>query len=350
MNHRTTNIAASNRADPVLLVPYMWIGDFVRCHSVVKVLKSRWPNRPVDILTTTLCAPLLDYMPGVRKGIVADLPRGQLPFGQYRSLADRMRTENYGSALIMPRTWKAALAPYLAGIPERIGFFGEGRFVILNDVRWGEYRLERMIDRCGALALDKGAALPPEWPLPDLVVPDKELGQWLTQCGLAEAKRPVISIAPGAVGPGKAWPPEYYAKLARALAADDAGVWILGGPNERGIARNIVETAGRASGNVVDLTGNDLRNAVLALRNSDLAVTNDSGLMHIAAALGTPTIGLFGPTNPHLWVPLNPLAAIIEPPGERPDESHIKQRRTADIAPDRVIETVRSFLAGKHVS
>jgi heptosyltransferase-2 len=95
----------------------MWIGDFVRCHSVVQVLRARWPDRPVDLLTTTLCAPLVDYLPGIRQGIEWNLPRGSLPIGQYRALAKRLAQENYGSALVMLRTWKSALAPFLAGIP-----------------------------------------------------------------------------------------------------------------------------------------------------------------------------------------------------------------------------------------
>src|SRR5678816_2602207 len=81
---------------PILIVPYMWIGDFVRCHSVVQVLRARWPDRPVDLLTTTLCAPLVDYLPGIRQGIEWNLPRGSLPIGQYRALAGRLRQENYG--------------------------------------------------------------------------------------------------------------------------------------------------------------------------------------------------------------------------------------------------------------
>ena len=158
-------------ASPILLVPYMWIGDFVRCHSVVKLLRARYPGRPIDVLTTTLCAPLLDYMPGVRKGIVVDLPRKRLALSQHRALAARLAAENYGTALVMPRTWKSALAPMLAGIPERVGFAGEFRFGLLNDIRFGEKKLPRMIDRCGALALPKGAALPAEWPKPELNVP-----------------------------------------------------------------------------------------------------------------------------------------------------------------------------------
>ena len=123
-------------ASPILLVPYMWIGDFVRCHSVVKVLRARFPERPVDVLSTTLCAPLADYMPGVRKAIVFDLPRRRLALAAQKQLAGRLRAEHYGSALIMPRTWKSVLAPFLAGIPERTGFVGEARFGLLNDLRW----------------------------------------------------------------------------------------------------------------------------------------------------------------------------------------------------------------------
>src|SRR5215470_16663351 len=123
MNAHSTVEAAQD--SPILLVPYMWIGDFVRCHSVIRLLRARFPNRPIDVLTTTLCAPLLDYMPGVRKGIVEDLPRGRLAISQQRRLAARLRAENYGTALVMPRTWKSVLAPWLADIPERVGFVGE---------------------------------------------------------------------------------------------------------------------------------------------------------------------------------------------------------------------------------
>src|SRR6516165_6409045 len=132
------------RNSPLLIVPYLWIGDFVRCHSVVKLLKARFPDRPVDMLSTTLCAPLTDYMPGLRQSIVADLPRRALALSQHKALADRLRTEKYGTALIMPRTWKSALAPFFARIPERIGFVGEARYFLLNDLRAGEKKLPRM--------------------------------------------------------------------------------------------------------------------------------------------------------------------------------------------------------------
>ena len=155
-------------ARPILIVPYMWIGDFVRGHTVVRVLKQRWPNRPVDLLATSLCAPLVDYMPGVRAGIVWDLPRGRLAVARQWGLAEQLRAKGYGTALVLPRTWKSAIAPALAGIPERVGFVGEARFGLINQWRWGEKALPRFIDKNAALALPDGAPLPAEWPVPQL--------------------------------------------------------------------------------------------------------------------------------------------------------------------------------------
>jgi heptosyltransferase-2 len=290
-----------------LIVPYMWIGDFVRCHTVVQLLRARFPASPIDVLTTAMVAPLLDYMPGVRKGIVWDLPRKRLALSQHRALAMRLRQQGYGRALIMPRTWKSALAPFLAGIPERTGFAGEVRFGLLNDLRWGERALPRMVDRCAALALPKDAALPANYPLPELEVPDAEIAAWRQRLGLA-AGGPIAAFAPGAVGPSKRWPATSYAEAAKRLVGQGFSVWVLGGPGETPIAAEI----GAGSDRVHDLTGADLRNAILALAAADVAVSNDSGLLHVAAALGTPSIGIFGPTSPWHWAPLNPLAAVIE--------------------------------------
>ena len=296
---------------PILIVPYMWIGDFVRCHTVVKLLRQRFPSRPIDVLTTAMVAPILEYMSGVRKGVVVDLPRQRLALGQHRALASRLRAEAYGQALVMPRTWKAALAPYLAGIPERTGFIGEARIGLINDLRFGERRLPRMVDRCAALALPKGEHFPAQWPLPELAVPASEVAAWRQRLGLASDGRPVVAFAPGAVGPSKRWP--YYADLARRLAAQGNWVWVIGGPGEKELAAEIADKS-----DVRDLTGVDLRNAILALAAADAAVSNNSGLLHVAAALGTPAIGIFGPTSPWHWAPLNPIAAVIEAASELP--------------------------------
>jgi heptosyltransferase II len=295
-------------ARPILIVPYMWIGDFVRCHSVVKVLKARWPDRPVDVLATALCRPLADYMPGLRQAILGDLPRSRLALGAQRALAARLRANGYGLALIMPRTWKAALAPYLAGIPQRVGFVGEARFGLLNQWRWGERKLPRMVDRCAALALPEDAPLPAEWPLPELVVPAAEVEAWRERLGI-DGGRPAVALCPGAVGPSKRWTAAGYGEIAHTLTARGMAVWIVGGPDEARLAGEITSVGGPLAR---DFTGPDLRNAILALAAARAAVSNDSGLLHVAAALGTPAIGIFGPTSPWHWAPLNPLAAVIE--------------------------------------
>src|SRR5580692_11748683 len=290
---------------PILIVPYMWIGDFVRGHSVVRVLKGRWPNRPVDLLTTTLCAPLVDYMPGVRSGIVWDLPRSRLAVAKQWGLATQLRARNYGTAIVLPRTWKSAIAPALAGIPERIGFVGEARFGLINQWRWGEKALPRFIDKNAALALPDGARLPPEWPVPQLRVPAEEISRFRQAWGLSQGT--AVALAPGSVGASKRW--TYYPEAARLLAERGLDVWVVGGPDEKSIAAEIVAAGGPR---VRDLTGTDLRSGILAVAAAKVAISNDSGLMHIAAALGTPTMGIFGPTSPYHWAPLNGLAATVQ--------------------------------------
>jgi heptosyltransferase-2 len=330
---------------PILIVPYMWIGDFMRGHTVVRVLKQRWPNRPVDLLVTSLCAPLIDYMPGVRAGIVWDLPRSRLALAKQRGLAAQLRARNYGTALVLPRTWKSAIAPALAGIPERVGFVGEARFGLINRWRWGEKALPRFIDKNAALALPDGAARPPEWPVPQLSVPPDEVSRWRQANGLGSGR--AVALAPGSVGASKRW--TYYPEAARLLAERGLDVWVVGGPGEKQLAAEIVAAGGAR---VRDLTGTDLRNGVLAMAAADVAISNDSGLMHIAAALGTPTMGIFGPTSPHLWGPLNGLAATVQTrtvvpcqPCHRPVCTMNDHRCMRDIPASEVVATAERVLS-----
>ena len=304
-SHYQPTAAERDDTRPILIVPYMWIGDFVRGHTVVRVLKQRWPNRPVDLLVTSQRAPLIDYMPGVRAGVVWDLPRSRLALAKQRGLANLLRANQYGTALVLPRTWKSAIAPALAGIPERVGFVGEVRFGLLNRPRWGERRLPRMIDKNAALALPDGAPRPPEWPVPQLLVPAEQISRWRQAHGLGAG--PAVALAPGSVGPSKRW--TYYAEAASLLAQQGLDVWVIGGPDEKAQAAEIVASSGP---NVRDLTGTDLRNGILAAAAASVVISNDSGLMHIAAAIGTPTMGIFGPTSPYHWAPLNGLAATIQ--------------------------------------
>ncbi len=348
---------------PILIVPYMWIGDFVRCHSVVKLLKSQNFQRPIDVLATANVAPLVEYMPGIRKAIVWDLPRRRLAIPRQLALAQRLKAEGYRQVLVMPRTWKAALAPFIAGIPVRSGFVGEFRYGLINDVRYGENALPRMIDQCAVLALPAGASAPAAWPLPELLVPDEEIAAWRARMGMPANGRRVVALAPGAVGPSKRWPTSEYGRLAAMLAREEIDVWIVGGPGEKAQARDI----GASNPRVRDLTGNDLRNAILALAAADVAVSNDSGLLHVAAALvrtsrhreagsiagaaTTPSIGIFGPTSPWHWAPLNPLAAVVQAdteldcrPCHRPVCRVGHHRCMRDIAAEMVARLVRQAL------
>ena len=340
-------VKAEDRDDsrPILIVPYMWIGDFVRGHTVVRVLKQRWPNRPVDLLVTSLCAPLVDYMPGVRAGIVWDLPRRRLALAKQWALAAQMRERGYATALVMPRTWKSAIAPALAGIPERVGFVGEARFGLINHWRWGEKALPRFIDKNAALALPDGAPLPPEWPVPQLRVPAEEVARWRQANGLGTA--PAIALGPGSVGASKRW--TYYPEAARLLAQQGLDVWVVGGPGEKALAAEIVAAGGSR---VRDLTGTDLRNGILAVAAAKVAISNDSGLMHIAAAAGTPTMGIFGPTSPYHWAPLNGLAATVQTkttvpcqPCHRPVCTMNDHRCMRDIPASDVVATTARVMA-----
>jgi heptosyltransferase-2 len=344
-------IAVEDAADtrPILIVPYMWIGDFVRGHTVVRVLNQRWPNRPVDLLTTPLCAPLVDYMPGVRSAIVTDLPRSRLAVAKQRALGAELRSRHYGTALVLPRTWKAAIAPALASIPERVGFFGEARFGLINKMRWGEKALPRFIDKNAALALPEGAALPPEWPVPQLRVPADETGRWRQANGLGAG--PAVALGPGSVGASKRW--TYYPQAAKLLAERGLDVWVIGGPGEKTQAKEIVAAGGPR---VRDLTGTDLRNGVLAMAAASVAISNDSGLMHIAAAIGTPTMGIFGPTSPYLWAPLNGLAATVLTktflpcqPCQRTICTMNDHRCMRDIAASDVVDIAQQVLAQSSV-
>jgi heptosyltransferase II len=165
--------------------------------------------------------------------------------------------------------------------------------------------LPRFIDKNAALALPDGAPLPHEWPVPQLKVPAAQIARWRQTQGLGSGR--AIALAPGSVGVSKRW--TYFGEAARLLAEHGLDIWVAGGPGEKAIAQEIVAAAGAR---VRDLTGSDLRNGILAMAAADLVISNDSGLMHVAAALDTPTMGIFGPTSPYHWAPLNGLAATVQ--------------------------------------
>jgi heptosyltransferase-2 len=185
------------------------------------------------------------------------------------------------------------------------------------------------------------------------VVPQAEVAAWRRGLGLEAGASVDIALAPGAVGPAKRWPASFYAGLARQLASEGHRVWLLGGPGERTLA---AEITGAEYPSIRDLTGPDLRTAILALSAAHVAVSNDSGLMHVAAALGTPTIGIFGPTSPSLWAPLNPLAAVVETQNElacRPCHKPVcrlhHHRCMRDITVEQVLAATQSAIMAAQV-
>ena len=223
---------------PILIVPYMWIGDFVRGHTVVRVLKQRWPNRPVDLLVTTLCAPLVDYMPGVRAGDRLGSATQPVGAGQAMGAGAQLRARSYGTALVMPRTWKSAIAPALAGIPERVGFVGEAQFGPAQPLALGRTSpAPHDRQECGTGAARRR---------------DTAAGMAgaATRCSrrgnrpLAAGAWPWRRAGRGAgAGIGrliKRW--TYYAEAARMLAEHGIDVWVIGGPGEKAMAAEIVAT------------------------------------------------------------------------------------------------------------
>jgi heptosyltransferase II len=260
-------------------------------------------------------------------------------------LAKLLKVRNYGTAFVLPRTWKSAVAPALAGIPERVGFVGEVRFGLINRWRWGEKALPRFIDKNAALALPDREPLPAEWPTPQLRVSAEEVNRWRQSNGLGTGT--TVALAPGSVGASKRW--SYYPQAARLLVEHGFDVWVVGGPAEKAVAAEITAVGGPR---VRDLTGTDLRNGILAMAAANLAISNDSGLMHIAAALGTPTMGIFGPTSPYHWAPLNGLAATVQcktmppcQPCHRPVCSMNEHRCMRDIAASDVAGIAERVLA-----
>lgn len=291
---------------PILIVPLMWIGDFVRIQPLAAVLAERFPGRQVDVLATKLTAPLTKFMPGVRKAVLSDIPRKKVAWGKNRELANLLRAEGYGTALIMPRKWKAALAPYLAGIPERVGVWGEWRWPLVNSLRKELPEDASFIAQACSLAFANGEALP-EFPQPKFAVPAELRDEWRARMNIVDGKRAVV-FAPGSAGESKRWPPSYFAEAAKRLTAQGVEVWVVGGPEEKPFGKEIAE----GNTGVCDFTGAALADGVIAVNEAEATLANDSGLLHIAVALGKKALGIFGPTDPDAALALaNPAPEII---------------------------------------
>lgn len=294
----------------ILVVGPSWVGDTVISQVLLQLLRQQHPDAGIDYLAPPWTLPLLARMPEVRRGIANPFGHGVLQFAARRRLGLELRAAGYDQAVVLPNSWKSALPVWFAGIPRRTGFRGEARWGLLNDLRKLDAQaLPQMVQRFAALAFPAGHALPPALPLPALTSTAAQQQALLARLGLAAAQ-PAIAFCPGAeYGPAKRWPERHFAALARDLSARGYAVWLLGSPKDHGVAETIRREAGAACVNLCGRT--DIAEATDLLAAARLVVTNDSGLMHVAAAVGRPVVALYGSSSPRFTPPLANDARII---------------------------------------
>ncbi|MES2564903.1 MAG: lipopolysaccharide heptosyltransferase II [Pseudomonadota bacterium] len=295
----------------VLVVGPSWIGDTVLAQPLLMLLHERHSDLELDMLAPAWTFPVVRRMPQVRRTIENPFEHGELKFGQRRSLGRGLREERYDQAIVLPNTLKSAFVPLFARVPLRTGYRGEMRWGSLNDVRLlDEKALPLMAQRYAALAFASHAALPPRLPEPHLRVDDASRAATLSALGLQDVQR-AVALCPGAeYGPAKRWPPSYFAELARTLTRDGYAVWLIGSTKDAPIGEDIVRLSGGACRNLCGTT--TLDQAIDLLASVKLAITNDSGLMHVAAAVGAPIIALYGSSTPAHTPPMSPRAAIVK--------------------------------------
>lgn len=295
----------------ILVVAPSWIGDALMSQPLLTRLRQQNPLARIDILAPGWALPVFRRMPEVNDTIDSPFAHGELALVKRWRLARSLIARRYQRAYVLPNSFKSALVPRFAGIPERIGFVGEARRCLLTDARrLDERALPRMVERFAHLANPRGSASDAGSPNPQLKVGADERARVLTALGLKPAPR-LICFCPGAeYGPAKRWPTRSFGELATALAAEGITVWIVGSSKERDMGEEIrAESAGAA----VNLCGRtSLDQAVVILSAADLVVSNDSGLMHVAAALDRPLVALYGSSSPAFTPPLSRHAQIIK--------------------------------------
>lgn len=295
----------------ILVVGPSWIGDTVLAQPLFKLLHARHRDLALDVLAPEWTLPLLKRMPEVRRTILSPFDHGDLKLGARRRLGHQLRGEGYHQSIILPNSFKSALAPFFADIPARTGFRGEMRWGLLNDMRGLDERtLPLMAQRYAALA--GAAGEPPVSSLPGLRlnVDDDARAATLRRLGLA-AQQPAAALCPGAeYGPAKRWPSRYFAELGRRLAARGLAAWLVGSPGDAALGAEITELSAGVCHNLCGRT--TLDEAIDLLASAQLVVSNDSGLMHVAAALGKPLIALYGSSSPALTPPLADDAQILK--------------------------------------
>ncbi len=272
----------------------------VMAQALFKLLKGREPDTAIDVLAPAWSLPIVARMPEIRRGIAAETGHGEVGLGKRWRIASSLKGERYGRAIVLSRSFKSALIPWLARIPRRTGFRGESRFGLINDMRaFDRTLLDQTVKRFIALGLDVGEPLP-VFTNPGLTT-DSERQQRLIEALRLDVTRPAIAMMPGAeYGPAKCWPLDYFAALARELSDAGYTIWIMGSDKDRPSGDHVAEHSP-----AVNLCGRtSLADVVDLLGLAEQAISNDSGLMHIAAAVGTHVHGVYGSSSPEFTPPL----------------------------------------------
>jgi heptosyltransferase-2 len=274
-------------------------------------LRQRHPACRIDVLAPPWTAALLHAIPEVRDVIINPFPHGALQLGARYQLGKQLRAARYDQAIVLPNSWKSALVPFFAHIPLRTGFVGESRYILLNDARkLDKTALPLMVERFAQLAEGAQSEIPRPMASPKLTISEAQRNAALHKLRLMLDK-PVAVFCPGAeYGPAKRWPTAYYADIAQRLQQHGYAVWLIGSAKDKPVADEIDRLAGSTCNNLCGNT--DLGDAIALLSCAQLVISNDSGLMHLAAALDRPMLALFGSSSPQFTPPLSAHAHVVK--------------------------------------
>ncbi|KMN83953.1 ADP-heptose--LPS heptosyltransferase [Chromobacterium sp. LK11] len=294
----------------ILVIGPSWVGDSVMAQPLYQRLHQRHPDLELHVFAPAWTLPLLARMPEVAKAHLNPFGHGALRLGERWKVARQLAAERFDQAIVLPNSLKSALIPLFAGIPLRTGFLGESRYWILNDAReLDEQALPMMVERFCALAEDKGEPLPRPLSHPRLALTDASQQAVLDKLKL-DVSRPAVAFCPGAeYGPAKRWPARHFAELARRFDAAGYAVWLFGSGKDKEVGDDISRLSGGLAVNLCGATG--LEEAIDLIGLTRLAICNDSGLMHVAAALDKPLVALYGSSSPDFTPPLSEQAAIV---------------------------------------
>ncbi len=293
----------------ILIVAPNWVGDIVMAQSLLICLKQQYPDCVIDVLAPAWSQDLISRMPEVNQVIALPSQHGKLHLKQRWQLAKQLRSQHYQQAIVLPNSFKSALIPWLAHIPQRTGWRGEMRYGLLNDYRkLDKKRYPKMIDRFCALAWNKHAVLVQRLPFPRLAIDLAQRQQTLAKFSLTSDQK-IIVLCPGAAyGPAKRWPERHFAEFALEKIQQGFQIWLLGGKGDRPQVDAIMQATQQQCH---DLTATSLTEAIDLMSLADLVVSNDSGLMHIACAIGKPVVVIYGSSDPHYTPPLSNQAKIV---------------------------------------